>query len=428
MHRLAPDDYPFLLESLGGDGGYDLLFGLPEAWLMVAEGRLIGHGFSPRAGENFFTALDRWQREEARYAVPSPLPFDGGWFLLLGYEAITQIEPRLPLPASPFTLPLALAVRCAAAVVVDRRLGEAWSWADDTTAERRLLADLARPVPPPGPPSPIDAVEEEPPSRFVEGVERILERLRAGDAFQVNLSRRWRARAPGVRAEPLYRRLRMTNPAPFAGLARWRGVSVLSSSPERLLQVVDGEAITRPIAGTFPRSVDPRIDAARRSGLSTDLKERAEHLMLIDLERNDLGRVCVPGSVRVSERMAVESYTHVHHLVSEVRGRLRTGVGAAAALAAMFPGGTITGCPKLKAMEIIAELEGEGRGPYTGAMGYLSRSGRLDTNILIRSMVCLPDEVTFRAGAGIVADSKPASELAETGHKARGLLRALGAE
>ena len=148
--------------------------------------------------------------------------------------------------------------------------------------------------------------------------------------------------------------------------------------------------------------------------------------MLIDLERNDLGRISVPGTVEVSELMTVESYAHVHHIVSNVRGRLRDGVGPGAALRAVFPGGTITGAPKVRAMEVIAELEGEGRGPYTGAMGYLSRCGRLDTNILIRTLVCEGDTVSFRAGAGIVADSKPLAELAETRAKARGLLLALG--
>jgi anthranilate synthase component 1 len=150
--------------------------------------------------------------------------------------------------------------------------------------------------------------------------------------------------------------------------------------------------------------------------------------MLIDLERNDLGRVCVPGSVEVSELMCIESYTHVHHIVSNVRGRLRAGVGPGEVLRAVFPGGTITGCPKVRAMEIIAELEGVGRGPYTGAMGYLSRCGRMDSNILIRSLVCEDGKVGLRAGAGIVADSQPLSELAETRAKARGLLLALGVQ
>ena len=155
-------------------------------------------------------------------------------------------------------------------------------------------------------------------------------------------------------------------------------------------------------------------------------KERAEHVMLIDLERNDLGRVCVPGSVRVDEMMTVESYAHVHHIVSNVQGRLRAGVTPGQAIAALFPGGTITGCPKVRCMQIIAELEGTARGAYTGSMGYLSRNGNLDLNILIRTMVLEGDRVGFRAGAGIVANSDAERELEETRAKARGLLRAIG--
>jgi anthranilate synthase component 1 len=185
---------------------------------------------------------------------------------------------------------------------------------------------------------------------------------------------------------------------------------------------------TRPIAGTHARLHDAQEDARQRVGLLASLKERAEHLMLIDLERNDLGRVCIPGSVEVSELMAIESYAHVHHIVSNVRGRLRPEVGPGQVLRAVFPGGTISGCPKIRAMQIIAELEGVGRGPYTGAMGYLSRCGRMDTNILIRSLICEGDQVSLRAGAGIVADSQPRSELMETRAKARGLLLALGAQ
>jgi len=176
------------------------------------------------------------------------------------------------------------------------------------------------------------------------------------------------------------------------------------------------------------RARDPEVDAEQRQRLIGSLKERAEHVMLIDLERNDLGRICEAGSVDVSELMVLESYAHVHHIVSNVRGRLRPGVGIGDALRAVFPGGTITGAPKVRAMEIIAELEGVGRGPYTGAMGYLSNCGRLDTNILIRTLVCEGEKVSFRAGAGIVADSVPAKELAETRAKARGLLMALGVE
>ncbi|MGN6520931.1 MAG: chorismate-binding protein, partial [Dokdonella sp.] len=215
-------------------------------------------------------------------------------------------------------------------------------------------------------------------------------------------------------------------PAPFAGLLQQPGWSVVSSSPERLVEVRGSHAQTRPIAGTRPRTHGDD-DAARIRELAGHPKERAEHVMLIDLERNDLGRVCRPGSVEVDELMAIESYAHVHHIVSNVRGELRAGVTPGQVVRAVFPGGTITGCPKVRCMQIIAALEGVGRGAYTGSLGYLDRSGDLDLNILIRTLTLHGEAISFRAGAGIVTDSEAPRELEETRAKARGLLRALDA-
>jgi anthranilate synthase component I len=260
-------------------------------------------------------------------------------------------------------------------------------------------------------------------------VRRAREYIIAGDIFQANLSRQWTASlAPEADPAALYARLRRSNPGPFAGLARWGEQAVLSSSPERLLRIHAGLVETRPIAGTRPRGANKAADTALERELIAHPKERAEHVMLIDLERNDLGRVCVPGSVRVDELMTVESYAHVHHIVSNVRGVLREAITPGQAIAAVFPGGTITGCPKVRCMQIIAELEGVGRGAYTGALGWLNRDGDMDLNILIRSATMAGDEVAFRTGAGIVIDSDPARELDETRAKARGLLRALGLE
>jgi anthranilate synthase component 1 len=201
----------------------------------------------------------------------------------------------------------------------------------------------------------------------------------------------------------------------------------VSSSPERLVRVRGDVIDTRPIAGTRPRGEGTAADSALSRELLAHPKERAEHVMLIDLERNDLGRVCRPGSVRVDELMVLESYAHVHHIVSNVRGELIAGATPGAVIRALFPGGTITGCPKVRCMEIIAELEGCARGAYTGSMGYLNRDGDMDLNILIRTIEQHGDRVELRAGAGIVADSAPEHELAETRAKARGLLLALGA-
>jgi anthranilate synthase component 1 len=221
----------------------------------------------------------------------------------------------------------------------------------------------------------------------------------------------------------LYRRLRRTNPAPFAALVSLGADrAIISSSPERLVCVHGGRIATRPIAGTYPRADDERSDRTRPAALVHNPKERAEHVMLVDLERNDLGRLCRPGSVRADELLTVESYRHVHHIVSNISGELRDGVSPVQIIRAVFPGGTITGCPKVRTMQIIAELEGTPRGAYTGSAGYLNRDGSLDLNILIRTLVQNGRHVEWRAGGGIVADSDPERELAETRAKARGLL------
>jgi anthranilate synthase component 1 len=422
LHRFDPQRYPFLLQSVAGhpvSGRYDLLFGFPGEAL---------------TGAGFFARLDAEFRATEIESPHPDLPFVGGWFLLLGYEAAGQVEPSLRLPRSPFRLPDALAVRCTAAAIYDRELKRLALIAEDDDAQQletmrrdldacRSSANARTDVQ-----TVIGPAQEDDPQRYLDGVERILEYLGAGDIFQANLSRGWKAPMLQGDAASLYTQLRKSNPSPFAGIAQWQGSAVLSSSPERLLRIDGGIADTRPIAGTRPRGADAAEDQRLREHLVGNLKERAEHVMLIDLERNDLGRVCEPGSVGVSELMTVESYAHVHHIVSNVRGRLREGIGPGAALEAVFPGGTITGCPKVRSMEIIAELEGVGRGPYTGAMGYLSRCGKLDTNILIRSFVVEDGWVSFRAGAGIVADSNAQAELAETRAKARGLLRALGVQ
>jgi anthranilate synthase component I len=420
LHRRDPAVFPFLLESVAAhpqSGRFDLLFAFPEARLTGASG---------------FEALSAAFAASERVALDPDLPFLGGWFLLIGYEAARFIEPRLQLPAAPYRLPPFLAVRCPAVLLHDRLHQTTRLFAERDAGQLRYMEDALRSATSGAEAAPgalVHGVVEDPPERFLQGVARIHDYLRAGDSFQVNLSRAWRASLrPGIDYAEVYRGLRRANPAPFAGLACVDGVAVLSSSPERLVQL-DGQGgvQTRPIAGTRPRGQPGAADAALRAQLIGSLKERAEHVMLLDLERNDLGRVCEPGSVEVSELMSLESYAHVHHIVSNVRGRLRQGIGPGEVLRAVFPGGTITGCPKVRAMEIIAELEGQGRGPYTGAMGYLSRCGRLDTNILIRSCVVQDGEVHFRAGAGIVADSQAEAELAETRQKARGLLLALGA-
>lgn len=441
LHRAAPVRFPLLLESVASgtaQGRWDLLLmASGEGLRLGTDGvtrDLDGNAIEGVAHEqDFLSVLDRqWHanripREEPRW------PFRGGWALLLAYELAGQVEPVLELPQGDDVLPVALALRCPAAILRDRVSGECVAVAESDHAGLldELRDDLVRaqriaPLPDWIPPVRID---EDEPQRFTGGVRRILDYLAAGDIFQVNLSRGWKARFDqALEPAALYARLRTANPAPFAGLFAGEGWAVVSSSPERLVSIRGDVVETRPIAGTRPR-FEGDDDAARIRELVGHPKERAEHVMLIDLERNDLGRVCTPGSVEVDELMTVESYAHVHHIVSNVRGRLRADATPGQVIRATFPGGTITGCPKVRCMQIIAELEQTPRGAYTGAFGWLNRDGDLDLNILIRSAEVRTagqgSEVRFRTGAGIVADSVPDKELDETRAKARGLLKAL---
>jgi anthranilate/para-aminobenzoate synthase component I len=254
----------------------------------------------------------------------------------------------------------------------------------------------------------------------------IKDHITAGDVYQANLSQRFRLPFPRDGLS-LYAALRAASPAPFAGYLRAAGLEIVSASPERLVSVAGGVASARPIAGTRPRASDPRRDRALAAELILSEKERAEHLMLVDLARNDLGQVAELGSVHVDELMTVEDYSHVRHIVSNVTARLAPGRDALAALRALFPGGTITGVPKRRCMDILDTLEPVPRGFYTGALFYVTPSGRLDANILIRSALVTAGEVTFHAGGGIVADSDPDREYEETLHKAEGLRVALEA-
>jgi anthranilate synthase component 1 len=434
-----PACFPFLLDSAaaGPLGAHSLL-------LFAGEQRLVAHPggavSGPGQGNTFFERLESWYQEERSHrpaACPDAepgIPFVGGWFLFLAYEMAAAIEPQLQLPAGTSGLPDALAWRCPGAVIVFHAstAGHAPPAAALLVAEteavmsamlqllQRDRAATTRSLPR------LQRLAAEDPEKFQLGVEHVLEYLRAGDAFQVNISRRWSGRfVRPPAATVLYRRLRQSNPAPFAGLMRWERMALLSSSPERLVQIRGKRIQTRPIAGTRPRGSDSKEDMALSLDLIENVKERAEHIMLIDLERNDLGRVCVPGTVEVTELMVVESYAHVHHIVSNVSGELRATASPVDAIKAVFPGGTITGCPKVRCMEIIAELEQAGRSFYTGSMGYLGRDGSVDLNILIRTMLLDGEEISFNTGAGIVADSDPQRELLETEHKARGLMLAL---
>jgi anthranilate synthase component I len=467
LHEHFPDRYPVLLESVSGAaplGQHDLLFALPGARLVQYPDGQLG-GDAPgitAANDRFLDVLDRWFAGDSNPAAANEpagaAPFSTGWFLYLGYELAAEIEPTLQLPDP--RLPRALAWRMHGALQRDRATGNVQCVAETSQQlarlQRQLLEDLARlrkpaaAVPghevtrpcdgaprgasrspggaaPTGLPTLAQEVKEEAAAIFLDGVREILDAIARGDVYQANLSRAWQARmSPAASITDLYRALRTANPAPFAALAQCDDFAVLSSSPERLLQIRDGVASTRPIAGTRPRGADAATDSALVAELRLNEKERAEHIMLVDLERNDLGRICKAGTVRVDEYMTIETYATVHHIVSNVRGELRADVTPGRAIAAVFPGGTITGCPKVRCMQILAGLEREPRDAYTGSLGYLGLDGSMDLNILIRTLTVRNGEIGFRTGAGIVADSDPEAELAETRAKARGVLRALG--
>lgn len=398
-----------------------------------------------------------------RFDLPDELPpFRGGVAGLFGYGLSRQLE-AVPLPrVDDFQVP-DLAVGVYDWVVsFDHRAGRAWvvaaGWPVRTVqpppaqAARRLadvlgyLSGGRSGFDPPRPghmsplhlrtPAAVPAAPQHPLPGFAgvtsnfdragyeAAVARAVEYVHAGDVFQVNLSQRLLA---PVREHPLelYGRLRRLNPAPFAGYCDLGDFQVLSASPERFLRVQDGAVQTLPIKGTRPRGRTPAEDAALIADLVSNPKDRAENVMIVDLLRNDLGRVCEFGSVTVPRVCEVESFRYVHHLVSEVRGKLRSGLGPLDLLRAAFPGGSVTGAPKVRAMEIIAELEPTARGPYCGSLGYIGFDGSMDTNILIRTFTAGRGWVQFPVGGGVVADSDPAREYEETLHKAAGMLRAL---
>lgn len=259
---------------------------------------------------------------------------------------------------------------------------------------------------------------------FEAGVEKAKEYIRAGDAFQIVISQRFTKEYNGDPFD-VYRALRAINPSPYMFYLKFGDLHLAGSSPEILVRVTDGEVVVRPIAGTRPRGKNPTEDKALEADLLADPKEKAEHIMLVDLGRNDVGRVAEPGTVVVDDLMIIERYSHVMHIVSNVVGRLKKGLDAFDTLGACFPAGTVSGAPKIRAMEIIDEIENVRRGPYAGAIGYFSFDGNLDTCITIRTCVIKDNQVYVQAGAGIVADSVPATEYEETRNKAGALLKAV---
>ena len=446
LRRLAysdPESFPVLLDSAarGPLSRYSILAAYPQATLWQdGRGRLHTTGMPAPATSGFLSALEAAWRSQGRaqpaeQGAAAPGPFRGGWVVFLGYELAAEIEPQLnlaPRVQSDAAAPSAFALRIPAGLVYDHVAQQAWLFAQGGREDLLEALSVALAALPAAsqPTRTRVLVEEEAPQRFRARVEAALDYIGAGDIYQANLSRPWRGELErnvplSAATMALYERLRAVNPAPFAALAQFQNWRLLSSSPERLVRVSGRRVETRPIAGTRPRSGAAGEDQGEIAALIAHPKERAEHVMLIDLERNDLGRICRAGSVHVDEFMRIESYPHVHHIVSNVAGELLPQLTPIEVLRAVFPGGTITGCPKFRCMQIIAELEAEARQAYTGGIGFINADGSMDFNILIRSLTLHERNVDFRTGAGIVADSDWQRELAETRAKARGLLAAL---
>lgn len=417
IHALKPDTYPYLLASNtrgGPNSRYSLLLCYPQQ---------IDAQF---AGDS--DCLESISIDMAQTHQQSGYPFCGGWFVFLSYEYAQVIEPQVGYYPNDSALPVAFKARIPAAIVVDHDADCAYIVVEQefSDLQARILEDIDS-LPQYGlDKMAIGTISEEDPDVYIESIRIVKQYIRDGDIFQANLSRNWTVEFK-QHCDPidLYYSLSQSNPAQFAALIKFRDQYIISSSPERLISVRDGVAQSRPIAGTHPRGKTPTQDAELSRKLLAHPKEQAEHVMLIDLVRNDLGRFCQAGSIKVTEKMILETYEHVHHIVSNIEGRVRSGMRVRDIVHAVFPGGTITGCPKVRCMEIISELEQAPRGAYTGSLGYIGLDGQIDLNILIRTLSYDRNTVSFRAGAGIVYDSVAERELMETRHKAKGLLNAI---
>ena len=437
--KIARPPYSFLLESVeGGEriARYSFLGTEPTKVIKTGPGQEHG-AVDP---------LIPIEKELSRFRL-APLPdlqrFNGGAVGYLSYEAVRYFE-RLPSPESdPLGLPESLFMLTPTFLIFDHLrhkirvvshthlngdIERAYSEAIGRIDE--LIDRLGSPLSVRGrgrssiPKAPSQLSSNMTKARFKEVVERVQKYIHDGDVIQVVPSQRL-ARETSADPFEIYRALRAINPSPYMYYLCLDDFQIVGASPEMMIQVEDGEVATHPIAGTRPRGSGPEEDRALEEELRSDEKERAEHIMLVDLGRNDIGRVSEPGTVKVTQLMDVERYSHVMHLVSHVTGRLRKEYSSYDALRACFPAGTVSGAPKIRAMEIIAEMEQEKRGPYAGAVGYFGFSGNMDTAIAIRTLVVKDGVAYAQAGGGIVFDSVPETEFEETLHKASAALRAI---
>ena len=434
VHRLNQKRYPYILQSSAKGNllcRYDILFSFPQKQIILEYKHL--------KKKNFLKDFDaEWKKEKKKEIKnKTNFPFFGGWFLYLGYELVSQIETKINSNKHRYNFPVAFATRIPAAIIKDNFNNETFIICENKyknlinliekdikllqnkkkflLKEKRIKNKII-----------LNSLKEDSPKKHIKNINKILKYIKSGDVFQVNLSREWHGKIKkSYTASDIFSKLKNTNPSPFAGLVTFKDKAIISSSPERLIMVKNGQMETRPIAGTRSRGGSGIYDVALSQDLLNNKKERAEHIMLVDLERNDLSKVTIKGSVKVNELMIVESYAHVHHIVSNVTGRIKKEISPGKIVEAIFPGGTITGCPKIRCMEILSEIEKTGRGPYTGSMGYINNDGSMDLNILIRTIVKDKNNVSIRAGGGIVADSVPKRELEEARAKAKGMINAL---
>lgn len=441
-------EHAFLLESVesGGRLGRYSFLGVGASVTVTArdgEATVVSRGRAHRApaSDPLRVVAERLAASDVA-RVPGLPPFVGGAVGYVGYEAATGFMPverhevdELGLPDLSFMLTDVVVafdhVRRIMQVIAPTRPGaepvEAYRSAlarIDATLERLRRGPVGASLGEVGEPVAVPLTARTTREGFMAAVRAAKERIAAGDVFQVVPSQRFSAPLQGDGID-LYRVLRAVNPSPYMFYLRTPEVTLVGSSPEPLVRVEGDRVLTRPLAGTRPRGADAAEDARLRAELLADEKERAEHVMLVDLGRNDLGRVCVPGSVKVDELMEVEGYSHVMHIVSDVTGTLAPGCDAFDALRATFPAGTVSGAPKVAAMRLLRELEPVARGPYAGTVGYIGVDGAMDMCIAIRTVVIANGTAYLQSGAGIVADSDPELEYEETLHKARALHRAL---
>jgi len=440
-----PEGAPcFLLESAeqGQVGRYSFVGIRPRSVLRWSDGTLSETGGEERAAPDPYAAAAESLGRFRLAPVEGLPPFAGGAVGFFGYDLVRTVEPLGEPNPDPLGLPDMALMVTDVLLVFDHLRHEltimSCAFADDeggidaahgraVEAISEVRERLRGAVPAPGQP----AIAEPPHfesnvgrEEFEASVARIIEYVHAGDAFQVVPSQRFSAPAP-VEAFSVYRGLRAVNPSPYMYFLEFGDFQIAGASPEPLVKVIGRRVETRPIAGTYPRGGDEEEDRRLAERLVNDAKERAEHVMLVDLGRNDLGRVCEYGSVSVDELMAVETYSHVLHIVSQVSGTLREGVGAMDVLRSALPAGTLSGAPKVRAMQIIDELETVKRCSYGGAIGYLSWNGDLDTAIHIRTVVAKDGQIHVQAGGGTVADAQPAYEYNESVNKAKAVFRAV---